>query len=121
MFALGDTALVDQDEQATWEAIVDPDAGNQAPPTAEAAMEAGEVLGENVARKLRGEGLIHWTYTDKGTLVSIGDEAVARGVLGIPINAFGGPAARTLKKAISARWLAKISGPRCVLRTWSDM
>jgi NADH dehydrogenase len=128
VFALGDTALMDQDEQesplseeAIWEAIVDPDVGNQAPPTAEAAMEAGEVLGENVARKLRGEELIHWTYTDKGTLVSVGDEAVAHGVLGVPINTFSGPAARTLKKAISARWLAKISGPRRVLRAWSDM
>lgn len=128
VFALGDTALMDQDEQesplseeAIWEAIVDPDVGNQAPPTAEAAMEAGEVLGENVARKLRGEELIHWTYTDKGTLVSVGDEAIAHGVLGAPINTFSGPAARTLKKAISARWLAKISGPRRVLRAWSDM
>ncbi|PSP65595.1 NADH dehydrogenase FAD-containing subunit [Halobacteriales archaeon QH_8_64_26] len=128
VFALGDTALMDQDEQesplseeAIWEAIVDPDVGNQAPPTAEAAMEAGEVLGENVARKLRGEELIHWTYTDKGTLVSVGDEAIAHGVLGVPINTFSGPAARTLKKAISARWLAKISGPRRVLRAWSDM
>ena len=128
VFALGDTALMDQDEQesplseeAIWEAIIDPDVGNQAPPTAEAAMEAGEVLGENVARKLRGEELIHWTYTDKGTLVSVGDEAIAHGVLGVPINTFSGPAARTLKKAISARWLAKISGPRRVLRAWSDM
>jgi NADH dehydrogenase len=42
-------------------------------------------------------------------------------VLGVPINTFSGPAARTLKKAISARWLAKISGPRRVLRAWSDM
>jgi NADH dehydrogenase len=128
VFALGDTALMDQDEQesplseeAIWQAIVDPDVGNQAPPTAEAAMEAGEVLGENVARKLRGEELIHWTYTDKGTLVSVGDEAIAHGVLGVPINTFSGPAARTLKRAISARWLAKISGPRRVLRAWSDM
>ena len=39
VFALGDTALMDQDEQesplseeAIWEAIVDPDVGNQAPP-----------------------------------------------------------------------------------------
>ena len=128
VFALGDTALVDQDEEeetlseeAIWEMIVHPEADSPPPPTAEAAMEAGEVIGENVARKLRGEELIHWTYTNKGTLVSVGDNAVAHGVLGVPINTFSGPAARTLKKAISARWLAKISGSQRVLRTWLDM
>ena len=108
-------------EQAIWEAIVRPDAGNQAPPTAEAAMEASAVSGENVARKLRGDDLIHWTYTDKGTLVSVGDDAVAHSVLGVPVNSFSGPAARTLKKAVSTRWFAKISGPRRVLRSWPDM
>jgi NADH dehydrogenase len=128
VFALGDGALMGQDEeesplseQAIWEAIVRPEVGNQAPPTAEAAMEAGEIVGQNVARKLRGEELIHWTYTDKGTLVSVGDDAVAHGVLGVPVNTFSGPAARTLKRAISARWFAKISGPRRVARSWSDM
>lgn len=128
VFDLGDAALMGQNEegspfseQAIWEAIVQPEAENRAPPTAEAAMEAGGVLGANVTRKLRGDDLINWTYTDKGTLVSVGDNAVAHGVLGVPINTFSGPAARTLKRAISARWLAKIAGPRRVLRAWPDM
>jgi len=127
VFALGDAAPMGQDEansplseQAIWEAIADPETESPVPPTAEAAMEAGEVLGENVARKLQGKDLLHWTYTDKGTLVSVGDSAVAQGVLGIPINTFSGPAAKTLKKAVSARWLARISGPKRVLRAWSD-
>ena len=128
VFALGDGALMGQNEedsplseQAIWEAIVRPDASNQVPPTAEAAMEAGEIVGQNVTRKLKGEELINWTYTDKGTLVSIGDDAVAHGVLGVPVNTFSGSAARTIKKAVSARWFAKISGPGRVIRSWPDM
>lgn len=128
VYAIGDAALVDQDieeevldEQTIWQRIVNPDTENVPPPTAEAAMEEGEQLGENIASALHGTTPVDWAYIDKGTLVSVGDEVVAHGVLGIPINTFSGPAARTLKRAVSARWIARIASPKRALSAWRDM
>ena len=114
VFALGDAALVDQGEDAV------------APPTAQAAWQAAEVAGENVARAVEGRPLKTWRHDDKGTVVSVGDDAVAHGiklpVIGeFPVNVFGGPAARTLKKAIATRWIADISSPRDALDAWGSM
>jgi len=114
VFALGDAALVDQGDDAV------------APPTAQAAWQAAEVAGENVARAVEGRPLKTWRHDDKGTVVSVGDDAVAHGVkfpgIGeLPINVFGGPAARTLKKAIAARWIADVSSPRNALEAWESM
>ena len=114
VFALGDAALVDQGEETV------------APPTAQAAWQAAEVAGENVARAVEGRPLKTWRHDDKGTVVSVGDEAVAHGVkfpaIGtLPFNVFGGPAARTLKKAIAARWIADVSSPRNALDAWESM
>ena len=109
VFAIGDTALIDQggDEQA--------------PPTAEAAWTAAEVAGENLVRALRGAPLKSWQHKDKGTAISVGEDAVAHDVIGVPINTFGGVAARTLKKAIAARWIAEISSTKRAISAWSDM
>jgi NADH dehydrogenase len=114
VFAVGDAALVDQGEDAV------------APPTAQAAWQAAEVAGENVARAVEGRPLKTWRHDDKGTVVSVGDDAVAHGVklpgVGkLPINVFGGPAARTLKKAIAARWIKDVSSPRNALDAWESM
>jgi NADH dehydrogenase len=108
VFALGDSAIVDQ-----------PD--GPAPPTAQAAWQAAEVAGENVARALHGQPLTSWTHEDKGTLVSVGEKAVAHNVVGVPLNTFGGPAARTIKKAIAARWIRDITGSARAMRAWPDM
>jgi NADH dehydrogenase len=108
VFALGDSAIVDQ-----------PD--GPCPPTAQAAWQAAEVAGENVARALHGQPLSNWTHEDKGTLVSVGDKAVAHDVIGIPLNTFGGPAAETIKKAIAARWIRDVTGSVRAARAWSDM
>ena len=128
VYAIGDSALVDQDidegaldEQVIWQRIVNPDTENVPPPTAEAAMEEGDHIGENIARRLNGDELVDWAYIDKGTLVSVGDDAVAHGVIGIPVNTFSGPAARTLKRAISARWIGKISSPKRAVSAWGDL
>lgn len=128
VYAIGDAALVDQDieeealdEQTIWQRIVNPDTENVPPPTAEAAMEEGEQLGENIATTLHGSNPVDWAYIDKGTLVSVGDEVVAHGVLGVPINTFSGPAARTLKRAVAARWIARITSPKRALTAWSDL
>jgi NADH dehydrogenase len=108
VFALGDSAIVDQPE-------------GPCPPTAQAAWQAAEVAGENVARALHGQPLTSWTHEDKGTLVSVGEKAVAHDVVNVPINTFGGPGAKFLKKAVAARWIRDIAGSARAARAWPDM
>ncbi|QLG62345.1 NAD(P)/FAD-dependent oxidoreductase [Halorarum salinum] len=109
VFAIGDTALVDQGDDEV------------APPTAQAAWQAAEVAGENLARAVRGAPLRSWHHEDKGTVISVGDEAVAHDVPVVPINTFGGPGAKMLKKAIAARWISSVSSHGRALSAWSDM
>lgn len=108
VFAIGDSAIVDQDE--------DP-----APPTAQAAWQAAELVGENVARAIEGRPLKTWTYEDKGTLISVGDEAVAHGIQLLPINTFGSVGAEVLKKAVAARWIADVSSAKRAQRAWKHL
>ena len=109
VFAIGDAAIIEQSS------------GEPVPPNAQAAWEAAEVAGENIARAIRGQPLQTWSYKDKGTAISIGEDAVAHGVLNLPITTFGGLPARLLKKAIAARWIADITSPGRALGAWSDM
>jgi NADH dehydrogenase len=110
VFALGDAALVDQGGE------------DQAPPTAQAAWQAAEVVGENVAREIRGQPLKQWRYDDKGTVVSVGDAAVAHDVYIVPfVDTFGGFPARFLKKAIAARWIKDVASFGRATAAWSDM
>ena len=109
VFAIGDTALIDQGGD------------DQAPPTAEAAWTAAEIAGENLARAVRGAPLKSWQHKDKGTAISIGEDAIAHDVIGIPVNTFGGIAAKMLKKAIAARWIAEVSSTKRAISAWSDM
>jgi NADH dehydrogenase len=109
VFALGDSALVEQGPDSI------------APPTAQAAWQAADVAGENVARAVRGQPLKTWVHKDKGTVVSIGEDAVAHDVEGIPVNVFGGTPARLLKKAIAARWIADAASVSRAIDAWSDM
>jgi NADH dehydrogenase len=128
VFAIGDSALVQQDvegepltQEAIWESIVEAEADDVPPPTAEAAWEEGEHIGENVARTLDDREREHWAYANKGTLVSVGDYAVAHNVIGIPLNTFSGLGARVIKKGISFRWIGKITSWERAARAWSDM
>ncbi|MFC5973083.1 NAD(P)/FAD-dependent oxidoreductase [Halomarina salina] len=119
IFAIGDSALVEQpgDEPA--------------PPTAQAAWDAAEVVGENLKRAMNDQPLQEWRYKDKGTVISVGEKAVAQDVKPIegaemPIarvlgNPFGGMPAKTLKKAIAARWINKITGTSRAAKAWTDM
>jgi NADH dehydrogenase len=113
VFAIGDCALIDQPGD-------DP-----APPTAQAAWQAAEVAGRNLAHSVRGQPLDTWTFDDMGTVVSIGDTAVAHDVkyMGIsaPVDTFGGFAAENLKKAIAAKWIRKVSTTGRAAKAWSDM
>lgn len=110
VFAMGDAALVTQSEEET-----------AAPPTAQAAWQAAEVAGANIARAVRDEPLESWAYEDKGTVISVGEEAVAHDVDHIPKNTFSGLLAKQLKKVIAARWLFKIGGASPVFKAWSQM
>jgi NADH dehydrogenase len=110
IFALGDAALIDQ-----------PDQDDPAPPTAQAAWQAAEVAGENIARTIRGQPLKEWTYDDKGTLISVGSKAVAHDVKGLPVDTFGGSAAKALKKTVAARWIKKVNGFADAAKAFPDM
>jgi NADH dehydrogenase len=109
VFAIGDSALIDQGED------------NVAPPTAQAAWQAAEVAGANLARAVRDEPLETWTHKDKGTVISVGEDAVAHDVQGIPIETFGGVPARLLKKSIAARWIGDIASYGRAVDAWSNM
>ncbi|WP_246981975.1 NAD(P)/FAD-dependent oxidoreductase [Halorientalis marina] len=109
VFAIGDCALVDQPGD------------NPAPPTAEAAWEAADHVGKNMARQIRGQPLKDWRFKSKGTAISVGEDAVAHDVMYFPITTFGGVMARTLKKAIAARWIASITGIGRAAKAWPDM
>jgi len=109
VFAIGDTALVEQGDDEV------------APPTAQAAWQAAEVAGENLARAARGAPLQSWDHTDKGTVISVGEEAVAHDVVGVPIKTFGVTPAKLLKKSIAVRWIAKVSSTGRGVSAFGDM
>jgi len=110
VFAIGDAAVVDQP------------GSDPAPPTAQAAWEAAAVVGENVARAMRGQSLKQWTYKSKGTVVSVGDSAVAHDIFIVPfVDTFGGLPAKLFKKGIAARWIADVDGVGRAIRAWPDM
>jgi NADH dehydrogenase len=110
VFSIGDAALIEQPGQA-----------QPAPPTAQAAWQAAEVVGENIARSVRGQPLKEWEYDDKGTLISVGEKAVAHDVKGLPIDTFGGPAAKALKKTVAARWINTVTGFGDAAKAFPDM
>jgi NADH dehydrogenase len=115
VFALGDTAMIDQ-----------PD-GEDAPPTAQAAWQAAKHVGENVRRGMNDQPLKEWTYDDKGTLISVGDEAVAYDAedpylgLRVPVRLFSGFPAEQAKKFVAARWIRRVAGPTAAARAYPDM
>ena len=109
VFAIGDTALIDQGGD------------NVAPPTAVAAWTAADVAGENLVNAVLGEPLSTWTFEDKGTLLSVGDRAVAHNIDAVPFGTFGGTGAKFLKKAAAVRWIASISSFGRGMHAWNDM
>jgi len=105
VFAVGDAALIDLD-------------GTNVPPTAQAAWDAADVAAKNIDRAIEGRPLRTWTYTDKGTVLSVGEDAIAHDVLYFPIETFDSLPARLLKKAIGARWIASVTSTRRALAAW---
>lgn len=109
VFAIGDTALIDQGED------------DVAPPTAVAAWTAADVAGENLVNAILGTPLSEWTYENKGTLISVGDEAIAHNIEVLPFGTFGGPGAKFLKKAAAVRWIGSISSVGKAINAWGEM
>lgn len=105
IFAVGDAAMVNLD-------------GSDVPPTAQAAWDAAKVAAKNVARATRGQELEQWSYTDKGTVMSIGEDAVAHEVMYVPVETFNSFPARLAKKAIAARWIASITSFSRAASAW---
>jgi NADH dehydrogenase, FAD-containing subunit len=113
VFAIGDTALIDQN-------------GNPAPPTAQAAWQAAEVAGENLARAIDDKPLKEWKYDDKGTLISVGEKAVAHDIkvppgVKFPVKTMGGFPGKFLKKFVAARWIADMSSWGSASKAWGDL
>jgi len=113
VFAIGDSAIIDQGDQP-------------APPTAQAAWQAAEVAGKNIARAIENRPLRTWEHEDKGTVISVGEEAVAHKVkpafgVSLPVDTFSGLPAQTLKKLIAARWIADITSWNEARKSWSSL
>lgn len=105
IFAFGDAAAVEQPDGI-------------APPTAQAAWQAADIAAGNIIAGTEDAPLEPWTFTDKGTLVSIGESAFAHGVAGIPKETIGSYPAVFLKKAVAARWIASVDSWGRALRLW---
>ncbi|MFB6283003.1 MAG: NAD(P)/FAD-dependent oxidoreductase [Halobacteria archaeon] len=110
IFALGDSALIDQMYS-----------DNPAPPTAEAAWEAGGTVAENVKRLIEEQPLKHWNYHNKGTAISVGGEAVCYEMDYIPFKVFNHVPAWAMKKMIGMRWIAHITDWPYALKTWHSL
>ncbi len=113
VFAIGDSAILDQGDQP-------------APPTAQAAWQAAELVGENISRAIEGRPLKSWEYDNKGTVVSVGEKAVAHEIkpafgIGLPVDTFGGVPAKNLKKMIAARWIADMTSWNTARKCWSSL
>jgi NADH dehydrogenase len=105
VFAVGDSAAIEID-------------GTDVPPTAQAAWDAADVAAENIARTIEGRPLRTWSYKDKGTVLSVGEDAIAHDVLYFPVETFDSLPARLLKKAIGVRWIASVTSTRRALSAW---
>jgi len=77
----------------------------------------------NLARSVRGQPLETWQYEDKGTLISVGNDAVAHNVVGVGdvVETFGGLPAELLKKTVAARWINDVAGLGAAARAFPDM
>jgi NADH dehydrogenase len=105
VFAVGDSASIEVD-------------GTSVPPTAQAAWDAADIAAANVARVIQGRPLRTWSYKNKGTVLSVGEEAIAHDVMYSPIETFESLPARVLKKAIGVRWIASVTSLRRALSAW---
>ena len=105
VFALGDAAIVDS-------------AGEPIPPTAQAAWQAAVVVATNITRSIQEGPLKRFGFESRGTLLSVGEAAIAHDVIHSPLRTITGVPAHLLKKGVAARWIAGISSWRRALDAW---
>lgn len=108
VFAVGDSALLGTEDDPV-------------PPTAQAAWRAADVAADNIINTINGEPLKDYSHVDKGTAISIGEDAVAHDVVYMPIKSIGSVPAATLKKMIAARWIADITSWSRAMNAWGDL
>jgi NADH dehydrogenase len=110
VLAIGDAAVIEG-----------ANGGSPAPPTAQAAWQAAGVAAENLLRTAEDRPLKEWTFRDKGTLISVGEAAVAHDVQYFPVDTFGWLPAKFLKKFVAARWIADLTSWRRALGAWGSL
>lgn len=102
VFVIGDSALVINEE-----------INRPYPPTAQISTQQGQLLGKNLAAKIRGGEMKPFKYMPKGTVASLGRKE-AIGFVGA--KKYYGAKAAFVKKMIDLRWLYLLGGISLVLR-----
>ncbi|HZW68425.1 MAG TPA: NAD(P)/FAD-dependent oxidoreductase [Pseudogracilibacillus sp.] len=103
VFVLGDCA---------W--VMDPEADRPFPPTAQAALQHGEVCARNIKALLDGEPLESFNFIDRGTVASLGvTDGIGNILDGTKLT---GKAAASMKKIVDNRSLFKLGGTKILLK-----
>ncbi|PTY78555.1 FAD-dependent oxidoreductase [Heyndrickxia sporothermodurans] len=103
IFVIGDCSL-----------IINEEINRPYPPTAQIAMQHGEVCARNVAKLVKGKNdLENFVFDDKGTVCSLGEDDAIGVVFGKKIK---GTKASVMKKVIDNRALFMVGGPSLVMK-----
>lgn len=103
IFVIGDCSL-----------IINEEINRPYPPTAQIAMQHGEVCARNVAKLVQGKNdLENFSFDDKGTVCSLGEDDAIGVVFGKKIK---GTKASVMKKVIDNRALFMVGGPSLVMK-----
>lgn len=103
VFVLGDCA---------W--VMDPEADRPFPPTAQAALQHGEVCARNIKALLHNEPLENFNFIDRGTVASLGvTDGIGNILDGTKLT---GKAAASMKKVVDNRSLFKLGGTKILLK-----
>jgi NADH:ubiquinone reductase (H+-translocating) len=103
IFVIGDCSL-----------IINEESNRPYPPTAQIAMQQGEVCARNLAKLVQGQdNLDHFVFDDKGTVCSLGEDDAIGVVFGKKIK---GSSASIMKKVVDNRALFMVGGTSLVLQ-----
>lgn len=103
IFVIGDCSL-----------IINKESNRPYPPTAQIAMQQGEVCAKNLAKLVHGQdNLVPFVFDDKGTVCSLGEDDAIGVVFGKKIK---GSSASIMKKVVDNRALFMVGGTSLVLK-----
>ncbi|MED1205909.1 NAD(P)/FAD-dependent oxidoreductase [Heyndrickxia acidicola] len=103
IFVIGDCSM-----------IINEETNRPYPPTAQIAMQQGEVCARNIAKLIQGKtNLENFVFDDKGTVCSLGEDDAIGIVYGKKIK---GTAASVMKKVVDDRALFMIGGTSLLLK-----